>query len=308
MSNQNEAPCLCAHDITRHFGKTAALDGLSFSLKRGQTIGLLGRNGAGKSTLLRIVSGQLHQTSGTIEMFGASVYNNPAALGELCMIGDTPDFGKLASRKVLFRVCKDLFPLWDQAMADKLAKSFELPLNRPLKGFSRGMQTAMLLAVGLSSGAALTVFDEPSLGLDAVMRERFYDLLPEIRREHPERTFIISTHLIDEVARTLDYALLLDHGKLLCEGSIKELTARYMSISGAPEDVRAASEGKTVLREEEVAGSLVRYLHLNDASEAEEILQAGHVQGGPISLQRLFVFLTEGEKEQAGGVSHAENS
>lgn len=94
---------------------------------------------------------------------------------------------------------------------------FGLPLKKPLKGYSRGMQTALLLCAGLASGAELTIFDEPSLGLDAVMRERFYDEVVAAHRREPERTFLISTHLIDEVARTLDYAVMIDGGHLLAQ-------------------------------------------------------------------------------------------
>ena len=298
------AECVCADGLTRRFGSTLALDGLSFTMAQGQIIGLLGRNGAGKSTLLRILSGQLRQSEGKIELFGMPVFNNAAALGELCMIGDTPDFGRLSNRKAFFRACASLFSGWDMALAQKLADRFELPEKKPLKGFSRGMQTALLLCVGLASKAKLTVFDEPSLGLDAVMRERFYDLLLEMRREQPERTFIISTHLIDEVARTLDYAVLMDHGRLLCEGELKTLMSSYLSVSGAPDAVRAATEGAQVLREEEVAGSLVRHLRLNEPADRERLLNHEGVQGAPIHLQRLFVFLTDEEE----GERHANDA
>ena len=140
------------------------------------------------------------------------------------------------------------------------------------------------------------MFDEPSLGLDAVMRERFYDAVVEAHRREPGRTFLISTHLIDEVARTLDYAVMIDGGRLLDEGTPEALTRLYLCVSGAAEDVRAATAGFATLRDEEVAGSLVRYVHLNRPEDAEEIRACGRVQTAPVSLQRLFVFLT-GEKE-----------
>lgn len=304
MPIEQGTPCIAVSSLTRHFGKTKALDGLSFSVAGGQIIGLLGRNGAGKSTLLRILSGQLKQNAGDISLFGMPVYDSAAALGELCMIGDTPDFGKLKNAHAFFDVAKSLFPAWDAAEAKRLAERFELPMKRALKGFSRGMQTALLLVTGLASGARLTVFDEPSLGLDAVMRERFYDLLVDARRNQPERTFLLSTHLIDEVARVLDYAVLVDHGRLLCEGNVSELTQNYVSVSGAPDAVREATVGCELLREEEVAGSLVRYLRVKDADEKARVLGAAGVQGATVGLQRLFVFLT-GEKEEEQNADNA---
>lgn len=301
---QAGTPCVSASGLTRRFGKTVALNELTFSVDGGQIIGLLGRNGAGKSTFLRILCGQLRQTSGDIALYGMKVYDSAAALGELCLMGDTPDFGKLSNIKAYFGVMRGMFPDWNMEYALKLCERFDLPLKRRLKGFSRGMQTALMLAAGLASGARLTVFDEPSLGLDAVMRERFYDLLIDAHRDNPERTFILSTHLIDEVARTLDYAVLIDHGRLLVEDDIKTLTSGYMSVSGAPDAVRAATEGMTVLREEEVAGSLARYLRLGGEDDRARLAARDDVQTADIGLQRLFVFLTE-EKEAQSDANNA---
>lgn len=292
--NTNPAPAIRVCGLTRRFGRAVALDELTFSVASGQVVGLLGRNGAGKSTLLRILSGQLRPTAGEAELLGAPV--GPASLGRLCLIGDTPDFGGLRNGKEFLKVCSGLFPGWQQERAERLTTLFGLPLTKPLKGYSRGMQTALLLCAGLSSGAELTVFDEPSLGLDAVMRERFYDAVVQAHREEPGRTFLLSTHLIDEVARTLDYAVMIDAGRLLAEGTTEELTKLYLCVSGAPEAVRGETEGLDVLKEEEVAGSLVRYLRLHTPQDAQRIREGGRVQVAPMGLQKLFVFLT-GEKE-----------
>ena len=292
--NTNPAPAIRVRGLTRCFGRAMALDGLEFAVSAGQVVGLLGRNGAGKSTLLRILSGQLRPTAGEAELLGAPV--GPASLGRLCLIGDTPDFGGLRNGKEFLKVCSGLFPGWQQERAERLTTLFGLPLTKPLKGYSRGMQTALLLCAGLSSGAELTVFDEPSLGLDAVMRERFYDAVVQAHREEPGRTFLLSTHLIDEVARTLDYAVMIDAGRLLAEGTAEELTKLYLCVSGVPEAVRGETEGLDVLKEEEVAGSLVRYLRLHTPQDAQRIREGGRVQVAPMGLQKLFVFLT-GEKE-----------
>ena len=300
MTQIHENVCIQASGLSRRFGKTQALDALSFSMEGQQIIGLLGRNGAGKSTLLRILSAQLKADAGEVSMFGKGV-TSAAALRDFCLIGDDPDFGKLVKIKELFFVCEGLFPNWDADYAARLVERFELPMKKKIKGFSRGMQTALLLTVGLASRARLTMFDEPSLGLDAVMRERFYDQLLEERRNHPERTFVVSTHLIDEVARALDSAVMIDAGRLLCEGSIQSLTSLYISVSGAADAVQELTQPFTVLKEEEMAGSLVRHIRLGTAEDAEAIKADSRVQSAPMSLQRLFVFLTEekGESRRA---------
>ncbi len=298
MENQ-VIPALEVEKLSHRFGKTQALSKLSFAIAPGQIVGLLGRNGAGKSTLLRIVSGQLKAREGDAWLFGQRVYNNTVGLASLCMISDTPDFGRLKNIKQLFYVCGGLFPGWNQQRALALAQQFELPMNRALKGFSRGMQTALLLTVGLASGALLTIFDEPSLGLDAVMRERFYDLLLEEKQNAPERTFLLSTHLIDEVARTLDSAVMIDKGQLLCQADMKGYQQMYVSVSGSPEVVLQETIGMNVLKEEMIAGSLIRHIRLNSVGDAQRLREEGKLQIAPMSLQRLFVYLaqTQGAQE-----------
>lgn len=288
------------NSVSRAFGKTQALKNLSVTIPRGKIVGLLGRNGAGKSTLLRIVGGMLRPSGGSVTIADQAVWDHAKALGMLCIIGDTPDFGKLSKIKDLFYVCAGLFPAWDQALALTLIKRFDLPLNRRMKTFSRGMQTSVMLTVGLASSAPLTIIDEPSLGLDAVMRERFYDLLIDEKQKNPERTFLISTHLIDEVTRFLDYAVMIDDGKLLCEGTVDALQEGTLSISGDAAAVIELTDGTDLLKQEELAGTLVRHVRLS-AAQMEWIRQDKRVRTAPIGLQRLFVFLTEEKEAQRNG-------
>lgn len=301
---QGGAPILRVSGVSRRFRATQALSDLSLTVPSGEIVGLLGRNGAGKSTLLRIVGGMLKPNTGEVSVSDQAVYDHARALGQLCMIGDTPDFGHLGKPGDLFYVCGGLFPAWDQAYALELMGRFDLPMKRRMRTFSRGMQTALMLCVGLASGAALTVFDEPSLGLDAVMRERFYDLLLEEKRKHPARTFLLSTHLIDEVARVLDSAVLIDAGHLLCAGTVAQLQQGYLSVSGVADDVRELTHGLTALKEEELAGTLVRHVKLASEQDGARIAADARVRTAPVSLQRLFVFLTEEKEAQR----HAANA
>ena len=301
---QSGAPILRVSGVNRRFRVTQALSDLSLSVPAGQIVGLLGRNGAGKSTLLRIVGGMLKPNQGEVTLDGEAVYDHARALGKLCMIGDTPDYGQLGKPGALFYVCAGLFPAWDAAYARELMARFELPTNRRMRTFSRGMQTALMLCVGLASGAQLTVFDEPSLGLDAVMRERFYDLLLAEKRRNPQRTFLLSTHLIDEVARVLDSAVLIDAGHLLCAGTVAQLQQGYLSVSGAPDTVRELTQGLTAIKEEELAGTLVRHVVLPTQQDGARIAADSRVRTAPVGLQRLFVFLTEEKEAQR----HAANA
>ncbi len=301
MEQTQREPLLRVDGITCRFGKKTALEDLTVTLPAGRIVGLLGRNGAGKSTLLRIISGKLKPDAGEIAIAGLPL--GVQAFEGLCLISDTPDFGGLRRMSDLFAVCAGLFPLWDPSYAVELAERFELPPKQRLRTYSRGMQTSVQLIVGLASGAALTFFDEPSLGLDAVMRERFYDMLLDEKRRRPERTFVLSTHLIDEVARALDEAVLIDAGRLLRQGTLAELTEGYLSVSGPADAVIDVTAGHVVLKEETLAGTLARHIQLADAEDGLRIKADPRVQTAPVPLQRLFVFLTEGKEAER----HASN-
>ena len=136
------------------------------------------------------------------------------------------------------------------------------------------------------------------------MRERFYDLLIADRQRCPGRTFLLSTHLIDEVARVLDFAILLDAGHELCSGTVAELQQGYLSLSGEPAVVRALTEDLVVLKEEELAGTLIRYVKLRSADDQAAFEADARIRTASVSLQRLFVFLTEEEEAER----HANNA
>ena len=283
-------PAIEAKDLSMRFGKTQALDHFSCKMESGHIYGLLGRNGAGKSTFLRLLTAQAFTRSGQVLINGRTPQNSAAALGSLCFISDTPDFGGLTRVKDVLDVERRLHPNWSDAVCTKMIDQFELDVRRKTKGLSRGMQTAVGLVCGLASQASITIFDEPSLGLDAVSRERFYDALIDSYAENP-RTIVLSTHLIDEVARVLEVAVMIDHGRLILQQDVDTLRELSVAVSGTPEAVVAATQGLRVLREEVFAGAMARSVFLSEPHVFPDT-----VKTEPIGLQRLFVLLTEEKK------------
>jgi ABC-2 type transport system ATP-binding protein len=270
--------------LTRRYGVKTALDAFSLLQPPAAIVGLLGRNGAGKSTLLRILTGQDLPTSGSARVLGGDPFDNPALLARVCLVPDKPDFGGLRTVRDVLATSAQLYPNWDGAFAQALLHRFDIAGKKTLKSLSRGMQTSVNLVVGLASRAPLTMFDEPSLGLDAVMRERFYDILLE-EKTRGGRCFLVSTHLIEEVSRCLDCVILIENGRLLAQGTVAELTADAYSLTG-PDPVLPPSA--RVLRKETHGGFVVLYCQgARPEALPENIVLA------PISLQRLFVLLTD---------------
>ncbi|MDR2656697.1 MAG: ABC transporter ATP-binding protein [Oscillospiraceae bacterium] len=287
-NQNNNAPWLSVEGVTRRYGDKTALDALSFDIRERGVAGFLGRNGAGKSTLLRILIGQDLPTSGKARLFGEDPFDNPGVLRRVCMVQDHPDPGALKGVRDLLAVSHATYPKWDDAFAERLIKRFELDTRKKLKALSRGMHTSLALVIGLASGAELTLFDEPSLGLDAVMRERFYDTLIETRGK-TDRCFLVSTHLIEEAARTLDTVRMIENGKLLAGGTVAELTGSAFTMTGP---VVEPPPGVKVLRRDTRDGLVTL------ACQGERPhTPPPNVTIAPVSLQRLFVLLTESGKE-----------
>lgn len=288
-------PTISVKNITKKYRDTVALDKISLSFEPGRVTGLLGRNGAGKTTLLDIIHGQKFADSGEVLLDGQLVPENQSALVQMCLVREkTPYVEEYKVRDVL-ALCRDCYPNWDQAYATRLLDRFELNTKKRIKQLSRGMESSLGLIIGLSARTPVVMFDEPSLGLDAVAREAFYD---EIIRDLPEnpRTIVISTHLIDEVSRLFEDVALIQSGKKLYHGSLEDLleTARY--VSGPKDLVQKSIQGLHVLHDDALGSARVACVQGMPQS-----IEGVTIEGVP--LQKLFVYLTEKQPQhgQKGG-------
>ncbi len=278
-------------DLTHRYGRESlALDHLTLSLPSGKIYGLLGRNGAGKSTLINILIAGLRQTSGQALVFGEPTYERARPLSRLCVVREKGMFPPHLSVREALNTCADLYPHWDRAYAEQLRQMFNLNLKKRFKQLSRGMESSLGLIIGLASRAELTVFDEPSLGLDAVAREDFYSELARDVDSHP-RTVVISTHLIDEVARVFEEVIIIDKGRLLAQSTVKDLTDSACIVSGGEDQVKALIKGQRLLHEERLSTMYAACVQLNPGAK---IAPEQGITVEPMPLQRLFVYLTEG--------------
>ncbi len=286
--------------VSRLFGDNAALNGVSFSLRRNAIYGLLGRNGAGKTTLMQILTGQQFATAGTVEVMGASPLETDSVLAQTCFVRESLRYPDWFRVRHALRAAAALHPHWDEAFAQSLVDEFRLPRWRPMKKLSRGMLSAVGVIVGLASRAPLTLFDEPYLGLDAAARQLFYDRLLADYVEHP-RTIVLSTHLLDEVADLVEHVLLLDRGALVVDESTERLRGRVLSVTGSATAVDRFAATREELNRTTL-GPTVRATVRSDASvdpsaDAKVAAELG-LRVEPVSLQQLVVSLTAPSKEQ----------
>lgn len=239
--------------VSKRYGSTTALDGISFSLEQGHIYGLLGNNGAGKSTLLSILTDRQVADSGTILVDGQPTHNNSAALHKLFMVGEQNLFPTGFKVERAFRTAADFYPTFDMDYALALAERFALPLKKKINALSTGYGSIFRLILGLSVNAPYVFFDEPVLGLDARHRELFYQALAE-KFSVSGGTYLLSTHLIAEAENLIDYTIILHEGHLLCDAPTESLLENVYSLSGPAALVESATAGKDVISVQSLGG------------------------------------------------------
>ena len=288
---------LQAQGLCKTYGKTRALDGVTLTLEPGHIYGLIGRNGAGKTTLLAALTAQLPVDTGTVTYGGEPVWENENALGDLCFSRELS--GKLGSSVNSLRVREYLkagrlfYPHWDAAYADRLMAQFGLDPKKRISALSKGMMSAVTIVVALASRAPVTMMDEPVAGLDMVAREDFYRLLLEDYTA-TGRTFVISTHILEEAATVFERVLILKEGRLIEDCETDALLAQFCAVSGRDDAVAAACEGYEVLHTE----TLGRQPLCTVRAPAPEIAGRGlDVDCDALSLQKVFVALCGHERE-----------
>jgi ABC-2 type transport system ATP-binding protein len=280
-------------NVTKRYKDTTALDDVSMKIDGGKIYGLLGRNGAGKTTLMSVLTAQGFQTSGEIRIFGEHPYENDRVLSRICFIRESQKYPDDFTAEQAFASAALFFRNWDKAFAQRLAQDFQLPLKRRIKKLSRGQLSAVGVIIGLASRAELTFFDEPYLGLDAVARQIFYDRLVEDYSEH-QRTIILSSHLIDEVANLLEHVIVIDKGRIMIDDDAEAIRGSAFTVVGTGTRVAAFTAGREILHRESLA-SLASVTVQGRLSVAERT-EAGELglEVAPVSLQQLIVRRTMG--------------
>jgi ABC-2 type transport system ATP-binding protein len=285
-------------DVTVRYGATIAVDRLSLTLPANRIYGLLGRNGAGKTSLLSTLAAFRRPTEGQVLIDGVEVFENQAVTSRVCFVRDRIDADDSDRVQRVLRQAAGLRPTWDDAYARRLIDLFALPLRRKVSALSRGMKSALGITLGLATRAPLTIFDESYLGLDAPSRYTFYDELLADYVDNP-RTIIISTHLIEEVARLFEEVVIIDRGRLVLQQSADDLRARGVAVTGPAPVVDRFVGGLratpvSVLAERVLgptkAVTVFGELTPDQRGEAKDL----DLELGPVGLQDIFVHLTRG--------------
>lgn len=223
-------------NVSKSFNDSVILDDISIDFYENKIYGLLGKNGVGKTTLLNIITKQLISKSGTVEIFGQNINESDDVLDKLCIVRERefPESDILI--KELFNTYSYFYKDYDKKLQEKLCDYFELDSRMLYRKLSRGMKSIVSNIIGICSNASITIFDEPTIGLDADNRQEFYKILLDSYIKNP-RTIILSTHLINEVENLIENVVIIHKGKVIVDDSIDNISQKSFYISGDKSDL-----------------------------------------------------------------------
>ncbi|HIV19539.1 MAG TPA: ABC transporter ATP-binding protein [Candidatus Merdivicinus intestinigallinarum] len=266
--------------VTKQYGQAAVLKNITLSIDEPGIYCLLGRNGAGKTTLLKSIAGYQNITSGTIQVDGKAITTSTLDTG-VSYIENFARHFNLPVRKLL-RLASEVNPNYDYDFASEMMDRFELDGKKKFHHLSLGMKTMVSTIICLASNKSAVLLDEPVLGFDAIMRVEFYDMLAESFRKHP-RIIIVSTHIIEEIAKTIQKLIILDKGSVRFFDALQSIEAKAFSVSGLQKDVEAATKGLKVIGQDTVGGLATAYLFDTPPE------QTASLEIRPLSLQDFFI-------------------
>jgi ABC-type multidrug transport system ATPase subunit len=214
---------IAVSELTRRFGAKTALSSVTMSVQRGGVYGLVGANGAGKTTLIKHILGLLRAESGSVRVFDRDPVADPVGvlsrLGYLSEENDLPGWMRVDE---LIRYSRAFYPGWNDPYAEDLRQTFALDPIAKIKTLSRGQKARMGLLVALAYRPELLVLDEPSSGLDPIVRR---DILGAILRTIADegRTVLFSSHLLEEVEQVADHVTMISQGRIVLSAPLQEI-------------------------------------------------------------------------------------
>ena len=271
-------------ELTKKF-KGFTLDHVSFSLPAGCIMGLVGENGAGKSTTLKLLLNMIQKDSGRITILGKDEKNIDK--NEIGVVFDECRFHESFTAKDINQVLKSIFQRWNEQQFFDYLNRFEVPSNKKLKEFSRGMKIKISIAAAVSHDAKLLLLHEPTSTLDPLVRDEMLDIFYDFISDE-QHSIIISSHIVSDLEKVCDYIAFMHKGKMiLCEEKDRLLQeCRLAQMSEAE---------FSAIDKDEIIGSRKTPFGITAVIRKAAAAQIRNTQ--PINLEDLFVYMIRGEEK-----------
>lgn len=292
-------------NTTKKFDSYTALDNIDLKIKKGTALGLLGSNGAGKSTILRLLSGIYKQNSGEVLIDGEPVYDNVKAKSKVFFINDeTVQFGSY-TLKGLKNYYKSYYENFSEEMFEELRKRVNLPLDKKINTFSKGMKRQAIVIIGLACKTEYLLLDEAFDGLDPTMRIIVKKMLVDAMLDR-QLTTVISSHNLKEINELCDTAVLIHNGKIIFSREVDSVSTSFHKIQVVfPPDENGEPIEYT---REQLAESGLEILHFERSQSIYYIIAKGEadtlkaffapkkplvLELIPLTLEEIFIYELE---------------
>lgn len=281
---------LYVKEVSKSFGRNNILKNITFKLSDNKIYGLLGRNGAGKSTLLNCICDRTLVKQGEICINNKRIHENKNILHKLYLINDdnTMYYGweKITD---LYKYTDIAYGNFDYKNAHRLAKKFNINEKQKFTSLSTGLRTAVKLILSFCVDTDIVFLDEPTLGLDASLRNIFYQEIIKTYNQRP-RIFLLATHLINEIQDIIEEAIILNDNKIFLKDSVENIQQMVLQVKGPKNDVKNIIGSNRMFNTSNLGKELITYVKANQISNA---VIPSTVDVQPVDLQTAFIVLTE---------------
>lgn len=269
-----------------------SLDHVSFRVPQGSIVGFVGENGAGKSTTIRAILDLIRIEGGQVEVLGLSAQErrDPAWREQIGVVFDVGHIPDLLTAAQVDRMMSGIYRQWDSQTYYAYLKQFKLAKDKKYKDFSRGMKMKLSLAVAMSHGARLLILDEPTGGLDPIVRDEILDIFMEFIQEE-DHSILISSHIISDLEKVADYIVLIHEGRICFEEEKDQLLEHYGIVHTTPEQAAALPSELVVGRRDSRFSCEVM------VKDRREILRRSpELAVDPASIEDIMLYTVKGVK------------
>ena len=278
---------ISARGLSKRYGKTVAVDNVSFDIPAGRIVGLIGPNGSGKTTALKAALG-LVPFDGELKVLGLDPRTQRDQLMEqVCFIADVAVLPRWLRVDQAIDFVAGVHPKFDRAKAQRYIAHTKLSPSMKVKQMSKGMIVQLHLALVMAIDARLLVLDEPTLGLDILYRKQFYQNLLEDYFDE-DKTIVVTTHQVEEIEHILSDLMFIRDGKIILSASMDEVGERFTEVMVPPDRIEAARALKPI-DERQVFGKSVM---LFDGVPKAQVAALGETQN--VGVADLFVATMKG--------------
>ena len=254
----------------------------NLKINEGSIVGLIGKNGSGKSTFLNLLLNQIKSEIGNVKIFGLDYVKDENQIKlNLGVILEQNYFPNSFSVQQIEKMLEKVYPSWDKKLYHNLIDEFDLPTNKPISNFSRGMLVKLSFAATLSHHPRLLIADEATSGLDPIVRREILSMLKEYVNNN-QMTVLLSSHILSDLEQVANYFIFMENGNILLKGSQGELLNHY-AIKTEITDLPLRNIKYKLYQD-----NMVQYL-VEVSQESVDYIDYA-------SLEEIFLFLVKGVK------------